>query len=329
MSAISHPFRHNLPPNPMHPGLPPYQPWNNQPWVNPYPGGPYSNPNNLPPDDEFMKAIMKSINLPKPPKPQPVGPINVEAVFTAELYTKLCQHITDSTIVNFFWVDKDFLINYFEDSDYSAGRWFDGGVYVHATSNGQVVFTTPVLQILYSRVDISMTIDQGLSNEITDDVVTKGLIPILTVMSSLLSTPTDSNTVPAKRRRKANATVMDMEKSRRYVALRSSIDSMVSDDDAMLLLDIPLVNLYDYVLTDPTHVLNLMAPAGQYITACIDPHTKALVIGCGATVLRIPHVTDNMMSNVDVDSDNLMQDEELAAILSAIYIWKEANDIKL
>ena len=313
----------------------PHNPWTDpyghrphQPWVSPYINRPPLHPKS--PLNDFPEGFINKTRAKVKEQRKATSPINADAVFTAAFYSKLCEKCTDERLLNFFWVDIDYLVEHFNTGKYDAGHWFDNGVYVHRTPAGGVVFTTPVLQILYGD-GIQMTIKQGKSLVITDEVIVDGLIPILTTMSDLLtpeqvsSSDSKEQAVPLKRRRKTTPTLTELAVD----TMRKEIDTMVTDDNAMLLLDIPLTNLYNYLKGTPKCVLNLMAPSGQYVIACVDPFTSTLLIGCGLTTLHIPNYNSNLISHIDANSSNMSQTQELAAILSAIYIWKEANDIEL
>lgn len=312
-----------------------HQPWIDphghrpyQPWVSPYVNQPPLHPKS--PLNDFAQGFINEMRAKVKEQRKATSPINADAVFTAAFYSKLCEKCTDERLLNFFWVDTDYLVEHFNTGKYDAGRWFDNGVYVHRTPAGGVVFTTPVLQILYGD-GIQMTIKQGKSLAITDEVIVDGLIPILTTIADLLtpeqasSSDSKKQAVPLKRRRKTTPTLTEPAVD----AMRKEIDTMVTDDDAMLLLDIPLTKLYNHLKGTPKYALNLMAPSGQYVIACIDPFTSALLIGCGLTTLHISNYNSNLITHIDANSSNMSQTEELAAILSAIYIWKEANDIEL
>ena len=320
-----------------YPGVntPPFSP-NTQPW-NGYPQSPPPKPRSLADamNDLFNTGVKHSDDNSRNTPMKPIKPINEDLVYISNLFTKLCAECDDAEVTKWFWVDSDYFIDLFQSGEFDNGVWHEAGAHAYRTITRDVVVTTPTFKFVYRPSGVEMTAKDN-RRDITPEIITSGLIPALKLIAYLCmrnedatvhpepqDEPTPPTEVPPKRRRKTSKV--------KQMAFRAEVDTLVSDDDAMGILDIPAKSLYDVVFESDYKSLTLVAPAGQYVKVFVDLHTLDMVITCGTQTIHIPRCdhTRPISDYIEIDVNPTTQTEDVAAILSAIYVWSQANDIHL
>lgn len=316
-----------------YPGVhtPPFAP-NTQPW-NGY-------PRTAPQSDsiaDIMQSMFKDIRKSDSKKRvTPTKPINDELVYLSDLFNKLLAVCDDTEVTKWFWVDTNYVIDMFQSGEFDDGVWHEDGAHAYRTITRDVVITTPTFKFIYRPTGDEMAVKGGNDKDITPEIITSGLIPVLKLIAYLCTRneeatvhpepqpePAKSTSVPPKRRSKISKT--------KQMEFRAEVDSLVSDDDAMDILDTSAQKLYNEVYRYESKALALGAPAGQLVQLIIDLNTLDMRITCGTQTIHIPRCdhTRPISEYIEIDTKPTTQTEDVAAILSAIYIWSQANDIRL
>lgn len=320
-----------------YPGVhtPPFSP-NPQPW-NGYPHTPSQSDSIADIMQKMFKDMRKSdSSADNTQRRTPTKPINDELVFISDLFNKLCAQCDDTEVTKWFWVDTDYVINMFQSGEFDNGVWHEDGAHAYRTITRDVVITTPTFKFIYRPTGDEMAVKGGNDKDITPEIITSGLIPVLKLIAYLCTRneeatvhpepqpePAKSTSVPPKRRRKISKT--------KQMEFRAEVDSLVSDDDAMDILDVSAQTLYNVIYQYESKALALGAPAGQLVQLIIDLNTLDMRITCGTQTIYIPRCdhTRPISEYIEIDVKPTTQTEDIAAILSAIYIWSQANDIRL
>lgn len=102
----------------------------------------------------------------------------------ARIYTKLCEVVNDRTLTDYYCFNCAFVVSKCINDKYAKGRFVKGGAYVHLTPAKNVVITTPKITIEVSKTNVTVS-GVSLNTEIATDVITDGLVPILSFIQSL------------------------------------------------------------------------------------------------------------------------------------------------
>ena len=320
-----------------YPGVhtPPFAP-NAQPW-NGYPHAPSQSDSIADIMQKMFKDMHKSDSSgDNTQRRTPTKPINDELVFLSDLFNKLLAVCDDTEVTKWFWVDTNYVIDMFQCGEFDNGVWHEDGAHAYRTITRDVVITTPTCKFIYRPTGDEMAVKGGNDKDITPEIITSGLIPVLKLIAYLCTRneeatvhpepqpePAGSTSVPPKRRRKISKT--------KQMQFRTEVDSLVSDDDAMTILDVSAQNLYNEVYQYESKALSLGAPAGQLVQLIVDLNTLDMRITCGTQTIYIPRCDHArpISEYIEIDEKPTTQTEDVAAILSAIYIWSQANDIRL
>lgn len=123
--------------------------------------------------------------------------IDVDALFTANLYTHICDAAADDPgLAAYYWADNVHLAASFLDDQYLQGTWMYG-MYVHLNANREAVITNDKLKVTVTQDGRFFIYLEGDAT-ITDivDLIDLGMLSVLRVVRDICSPSGDTEPTP-------------------------------------------------------------------------------------------------------------------------------------
>ena len=291
----------------------------NLPWNT---GGLWPQPSRVPFED-----MMKTRRISVAPKTEAdITPIDNMLLLRGTIFSKLYKQPDPEDIYKYIWVDANYIMNVVTSSPENNGRWGDGGAYVYVNQDRAVVITCNNVAMAFNRNSCEIHKCDKSPLVVNDDCIALSIMPILLLIAKLCKEKESVQT--------SNGETATNHSNLTRDVFYKTVDAFCSDDGAVDIMSRCIRQLYNKVeqvltsgavITPAPGILILQSPNYQTVTIRINIDEQVISIQAGKTKIAITDLSSSIVQCLPDRTNATAID--VATMLSAIYVWYEANDL--